>query len=126
MTKIENDKFVINGKNCSKIFIKLFPIRLMGGSFFAFYMTDREQADVGGVYVDREKFNAIFRENLSHEECAKMYKFLRNREGRLSAELKEGELSISLITDEAKKQNFHSFEEVSNSISRKKEERERG
>ncbi len=126
MTKIENDKFVINGKCYSKIYIKLFPIRLMGGSFFAFYMTDREQADVGGVYVDREKFNAIFKENLSHEECAKMYKFLRNREGRLSAELKEGELSISLITDEAKKQNFHSFEEVSNSISRKKEERERG
>lgn len=59
MTKIENDKFVINGKNYSKIYIKLFPIRLMGGSFFAFYMTDREQADVGGVYVDREKFNAI-------------------------------------------------------------------
>lgn len=126
MTEIEKDKFVINGKNCSKIFIKLFPIRLMGGSFFAFYMTDREQADVGGVYVDREKFNAIFKENLSHEECAKMYKFLRNREGRLSAELKEGELSISLITDEAKKQSFHSFKEVSNSISRKKEERERG
>lgn len=126
MTKIENNKFVINGKNYSKIYIKLFPIRLMGGSFFAFYMTDREQADVGGVYVDREKFNAIFRENLSYEECAKMYKFLRNREGRLSAEFKEGELSISLITDEAKKQNFHSFEEVSNSISRKKEERERG
>ena len=126
MNEIGKDKFVINGKNCSKIFIKLFPIRLMGGSFFAFYMTDREQADVGGVYVDREKFNAIFRENLSHEECAKMYKFLRNREGRLSAEFKEGELSISLITDEAKKQNFHSFKEVSNSISRKKEERERG
>lgn len=36
MTEIEKDKFVINGKNCSKIFIKLFPIRLMGGSFLPF------------------------------------------------------------------------------------------
>ena len=126
MNEIGNDKFVINGKNCSKIFIKLFPIRLMGGSFFAFYMTEREQADVGGVYVDREKFNAIFKENLTHEECARMYEFLKKREGRLGAEFKEGKLSISMITDEANKQNFNNFKEVSNSISKKEKERERG
>lgn len=126
MTEIEKDKFVINGKNCSKIFIKLFPIRLMGGSFFAFYMTEREQADVGGVYIDLEKFNAIFKENLTHEECARMYEFLRKHEGRLGAEFKEGKLSISMITDEANKQNFKNFKEVSNSISKKEKERERG
>lgn len=109
---LKSGKFVLNKKSCNKLFIKLTPMRLTGGSFNVFYISRKEDADFDGVYIDREQFNFLFGADITSKDYNLMYKYLSEAGGKLKFEMKNRKQNIKVINSDLKNNDFSSFNEV--------------